>query len=547
MKKLLVIVIAAAFLAGCGGSGSSNSGGSNDSGGISAVTTAVTVVFTDWTNYNATVCYDLNGNKVCDSNEPSASVNPDGTADITGGDSTKPLLVEFRAKTAAAQATKAATVFIMEAPAGKTLVSAFTTMVKNIMDSNPGYTLADAQNTVNFNIGKPAGTDLFSKTLYSDNSIKNLNNQCAELIRMFISEANSDGIALSPALISVISDIITNALAQIVYILANDGDISDILDNADITKDDVANAQEKLDNAANSVQTSIINMNLFGLGSWGYPLRQYYTWYLNFKGNGEFETNAVEDTLVSQYQELLKSPTQQTVRLGNATLKENGTARVIKDNNMFKVYINAAHGGSVSDFYANHGSSGANAIKFELENIKTDFPATAKYVTIAWSMTSTPSYEEFINSQKPSAVVKYWILSEGDVRYDDSSQLSIDNFDDALDSMDSWGTGGFFNFDYGAVILLRPDSGVAEFHDGLCVNDNNRQRNGRCRLYSVRYERKSDHLEIDSPTGRTYIYWSENNDGQYWSMRSQSFLKAGTICNQIRLNEDAIAYIATKM
>lgn len=102
-------------------------------------------VLTDRAASGATVCLDKNCNKICDAGEPTTSTTVDGAfvlAVDTGDEAKYPVLVEMP-KTA----TQAA--FSLEAPPGRhQTISPFTTLVKNELDNNTGFSLDDAEGIV---------------------------------------------------------------------------------------------------------------------------------------------------------------------------------------------------------------------------------------------------------------------------------------------------------------------------------------------------------------------------------------------------------------
>lgn len=144
-KTALLLMIAPALLAGCGGSGSQGVEGTS-----SQLTYSGVVV--DGYLQGATVFVDLNRNGVFDAGEPATTTDSNGQyslklpADVYN----PPVIVDVPATAVDADTGKQVGVaYRMAAPDGKFgVITPVTTMVKGVMDSNPGLRLTDAEEIV---------------------------------------------------------------------------------------------------------------------------------------------------------------------------------------------------------------------------------------------------------------------------------------------------------------------------------------------------------------------------------------------------------------
>ncbi len=160
-KPIPAAVIALSMTAaGCGG-GSSN--------GVSATPGSASGIVADGYLSGATVCLDINTNKICDAGEPSATTGTGGAYTLAVTDATQlsqyPVLVEVPA-TAIDEDTGVAVgkKFVLSAPVGKPeFISPLTTMVQNQIEANPGMTADEAENELITSMGKdPAAVSLFT-------------------------------------------------------------------------------------------------------------------------------------------------------------------------------------------------------------------------------------------------------------------------------------------------------------------------------------------------------------------------------------------------
>lgn len=118
-----------------------------------APTTTLTGVVLDGTLQGARVCFDANDNRVCDSDEPSATTNPQGGYTLTVPEATAAshaLLAEAIAGTTVdADTGVVSRTFTLAAPAGQpAVISPFTTLLQSEVDSGRAPNLAQAEETL---------------------------------------------------------------------------------------------------------------------------------------------------------------------------------------------------------------------------------------------------------------------------------------------------------------------------------------------------------------------------------------------------------------
>ncbi|MGF1759161.1 hypothetical protein L4D76_14715 [Photobacterium sagamiensis] len=152
-SKLLSLLIAIA-ISGCGGSSSSTD--SPDSPEVP--TTSLSGKVADGYLSGATVCLDLNQNKICDTGEPSATSTEGGVFTLAGVTQAQidqfPLLVEVVEGQTIDEDNPGVALtegYTLSAPAGFTFVSPITTMVQNEVEK--GSTAADAEKSVQEKLG----------------------------------------------------------------------------------------------------------------------------------------------------------------------------------------------------------------------------------------------------------------------------------------------------------------------------------------------------------------------------------------------------------
>ncbi len=171
-KKWHLLPLTAAVvlaLSACNDGGSDNNG-TSDSDNDSTTTSAISGVVADGYLKNATVCLDINLNKQCDANEPQAVTGDDGsyTLTVTPGDESKyPVLSIITADTTDADdPTRILEPYVMSAPPGHPeFVSPLTTMIQTEIETNPGLSVAAAENAVKDKLGYGATS---SVSLFKD-------------------------------------------------------------------------------------------------------------------------------------------------------------------------------------------------------------------------------------------------------------------------------------------------------------------------------------------------------------------------------------------
>lgn len=159
------------LLGGCGGGGGSVTAGDNP---VPAPTpAAVSGVVADGYLQGATVCLDVNGNKACDVEEPTATSGVKGAFTITAEELAKlpadasagdfPILVEVTPDSIDEDTmTAVGKTYKLAAPAGKPeFVSPMTTLVQSQLETNPALSVDQAESLVKGQIGIEAGSSLF--------------------------------------------------------------------------------------------------------------------------------------------------------------------------------------------------------------------------------------------------------------------------------------------------------------------------------------------------------------------------------------------------
>ncbi len=162
-KQWMMAAAVALGMAGCGG------------GGDSEPTTSVSGVVVDGYLAGATVCLDVNANGKCDTGEASATTNASGAFTITGvktSVATASALVAEVPSSALDSDSSAAvgSGFVLSTPAGKTVISPLTTLVRQRMLKNAGTTASAAATDVQSTIASLASTDLFADYLATNDA-----------------------------------------------------------------------------------------------------------------------------------------------------------------------------------------------------------------------------------------------------------------------------------------------------------------------------------------------------------------------------------------
>ena len=211
-----------------GGSGSGdNPGGSGNTGGSTTEGVTGKVVYSGVSHDPSDmVCYDRNGNKACDEDEPSAPVSADGSYRITDAteDDVKrvPLVAElygsnastgskFLAKARAANetGTKRKPSVIFETPAGQKTISSITTIIKSKMDMNPALSPSDAANQTKEELKIEQNADLFSTSQSEIDKVKAAAEKVAIVMKSLLDKiAELDAPLNKGAVILLMKDII---------------------------------------------------------------------------------------------------------------------------------------------------------------------------------------------------------------------------------------------------------------------------------------------------------------------------------------------------
>ena len=155
-KRLLVSVIASTLgLVACGGGG----GGDGSSGGITASSVTVSGKVADGYLVGATVCLDVNENKLCDAGEPTATTTAGGAYTLEVDDPDYPILAVVDASTIDEDTgTAVGAPYVLSAPAGKPeFVSPLTTIVHSVLEDNPTLSADDAEELVKSDLGYATG------------------------------------------------------------------------------------------------------------------------------------------------------------------------------------------------------------------------------------------------------------------------------------------------------------------------------------------------------------------------------------------------------
>ena len=161
------------LLGGCGGGGGSVTAGVDPVPSPSPTPAAVSGVVADGYLQYAMVCLDVNGNKACDADEPTAESGAGGQFTITAEELAKlPEGIEAAAVSILVEVPEHAIdedtmapvgkTYKLAAPAGKPdFVSPMTTLIQNQIESNPALTPQDAETLVKAQIGVSADSSLF--------------------------------------------------------------------------------------------------------------------------------------------------------------------------------------------------------------------------------------------------------------------------------------------------------------------------------------------------------------------------------------------------
>ncbi|GLS92170.1 hypothetical protein GCM10007916_32400 [Psychromonas marina] len=248
-QQTLISLFVIGTLSACGSSSSSDTVVADEES-----TTTLSGKAADGYLINAKVCLDLNKNKSCDDDEPSAMSDDDGAFSLEGVTQEQidasPLLVEIIKNQTIDKDNPGVLLtksYQLSAPAGYTFVSPLTTLVQNEVEN--GNSVEDAESNVQAKLGtslnlnddyvagKEGGDD--SKEFEKLHQIAQVTaNIIADNIELLQTAADSEGIALSE-LISLISNEVFSALANITMQIENIANDEDLEFDADDIAGDI--------------------------------------------------------------------------------------------------------------------------------------------------------------------------------------------------------------------------------------------------------------------------------------------------------------------
>lgn len=159
MKKTIITLFTAGALSACGGADPGTGTGTSTTG--TTATTSVTGTVADGYLENAKVCADVNGDKVCNDDEPSAVTDEKGayTLKLSEAQKTHPIIAEVTSDTKDADTGNfVANSYVLSAPSGKTFLSPITSMVQAKIDNNPSLDANSAAKLVKDELGASTAT-----------------------------------------------------------------------------------------------------------------------------------------------------------------------------------------------------------------------------------------------------------------------------------------------------------------------------------------------------------------------------------------------------
>lgn len=226
-------------LSGCGGGDDNdldtlgNQASSNDTQVSLAGVVSLTGKVADGYLQNATVCLDLNGNKACDSDEPSATTDANGDytiKNLSQADIDKyPVIVKVIAGTTIDSdygTTPLAKSYTMSAPPGKgEFISPLTTMVQTQLESKPNSTVEQVESQLLTSMGQTDEdvslfTDYVAEGANANNedaSDYDLLHKLAQVTATTIStqiEAAEAAVTLSPEQFDALIQIVVSAVIE---------------------------------------------------------------------------------------------------------------------------------------------------------------------------------------------------------------------------------------------------------------------------------------------------------------------------------------------
>lgn len=248
-------VLTVLALPGCGGGG----GGGGDTIG-DPTAPSVSGVVADGYLVGATVCLDVNENRICDPTEPKATTGAGGTYKITyqnSGDTNHPIVVEVSVGTVDEDTGKPVNKsYVLTAPAGKPeFVSPLTTMVQTVLEQNPALTVEDAEAAVKDSLGQTADStvDLFTDYVAAKDDAENEDapeyeqlHRVAQVVAR-VMEANHEaieqaaadaGLDVEQVMDSVVRTVAAQVMAQLGTIVQEVEEVEDA--GGDFNPDDLA-------------------------------------------------------------------------------------------------------------------------------------------------------------------------------------------------------------------------------------------------------------------------------------------------------------------
>jgi hypothetical protein len=285
MKHLffvLLLALAALFFFGCS---SSDSGGGNGTAPV-AINGNV-VIPSAYSSYVVYVCGDTDSSNSCSAGETYAKANPDGSFTVTVN-ANSPLVAEFYdtdpfpASGASISSLNGVNPkFVYTTPAGKTVISAFTAMIKNKTDLDPTITVNIATEAVKLASGI---TDPFNVASYSGSAAAahEVVTKVAEGVLGYITGTLHKTVDTSPAVVAALYELIF----QLVDTIAADpiganANIGTLVSDAEgDIEQAIEDAEEALDDAASSGNWDLnatITLYQIGYHSDDYTMTAYQT------------------------------------------------------------------------------------------------------------------------------------------------------------------------------------------------------------------------------------------------------------------------------
>jgi len=238
-KYSLLSIAVSIALAGCAGSNNTEE------------TISLSGVVADGYLQNATVCLDLNENKACDADEPTASTDTNGAYNFetnAADAESYPVIsvIKGGVTTDSDDTSRVLQDYIMSAPAGKAdFISPMTTMIQTEIESNPGMSLDSAEASVKTNLGYSASdpVDLFKDYIAAEkasnepaeNAVKYKRIRRIAQVTARALEANQGTVIAAAANAGLDKDETRNELVRLVVkqVIADMNQITGIVDAVD--------------------------------------------------------------------------------------------------------------------------------------------------------------------------------------------------------------------------------------------------------------------------------------------------------------------------